>query len=175
MLHTVCPSAFAGWVPAMRSRGVYTLTCIADCKCLVLLESICCQPRMSKISLVGQVGYSPQKTKQQPETHETVVCGGAEGGEEAGRQDCTVRATNEPSPTMLSGARPRLGRGKCASRTAVPFSGQSPTCFHAPWFPCQALASELTTNSGTTRLGLGHRHVTAEDCKARCPQGTLQP
>ena len=73
------------------------------------------------------------------------------------------------------GAPPRLGRGKCASRTAVQFSRQSPTCLDALRFPCQGLASQLTTNSGTTRLELAGKDITAEDCKARCPQGTLQP
>ena len=60
----------------------------------------------------------------------------------------------------------------------MPFSGQSPMCFHAPWFPCQMLAWQLTTNSGTTtRLELAGEDITAEDCQAWCPQGhcSLRP
>ena len=45
-----------------------------------------------------------------------------------GREDCTARALSEPAPTILGGAPPRLGREKCASRTAVPFTGSPGLC-----------------------------------------------
>ena len=59
----------------------------------------------------------------------------------------------------------------------MPFSGQSPTCLDAQWFSCQGLTSQLTTNSGTTRLNLQDQDITAEECQARCPQGhcSLRP
>ena len=115
----------------MRSRRVYTLTSIADCKCLVLLESLLLPAGgWQKVLFVGQVDYSRQKRLHLRRWPVGGRGGEGEGGG-AGRQDCTVRAANEPSPTSLSGALPRLGRGKCASRTAVPFSGQSLTYLDA--------------------------------------------
>ena len=57
------------WVGPSDEVTIYTLSSIADCKCLVLLESICCLS-----TLRGHVDYSLQNTKHQPATQETVVC-----------------------------------------------------------------------------------------------------